>query len=130
MLFNNLNDETIIYGIIAVIFSRWFTYVFFGKKVKGVTETFVYAIATILNMYRETLKFIPLIFGKNYSGITYYDVKGKSNISKVLIANSITLTPKTLYVSEEEDKLIIHRIENDPKKAYSNKNLWDGEEFG
>jgi multicomponent Na+:H+ antiporter subunit E len=65
-----------------------------------------------------------LIILKRYSGLSHIDVKGKSDFEKAAIANSISLTPKTLVLFEEDDKLIVHKVSSNPEEAHRADNIW------
>ena len=129
LLMGDFSDLSIILGFFSVLITLYLTKVFFGRKVIGTVEIFVSAIGIIVEMYKNTFKFIPLIYGKHYSGISYLNVKNKSKVEKAAIANCITLTPKTLFLKEENDKLLIHKVAKTNEEAHSKDGIWDGELF-
>jgi len=129
ILIGDFSDFSIIIGVFFVIISNLITGVFFERKIKGMVEILISTIGTILNMYKTTFQFIPLIFKKHYSGLTFINLKGKTEVEKVVIADCITLTPKTLFVDVDEENLIIHRVENTPENAHSPDGVWEGDLF-
>ena len=129
IMMNDFSDFSIIMGIIFVLFTEYITNIFFDKKIKGTVEIFISSLSTILNMYKSTITFLPLIFKKNHSGLVSYKVKNKSKSQKVAISNSITLTPGTLFVDEFDDYLLIHKIASSEEEAHSKKDVWEGELF-
>jgi multicomponent Na+:H+ antiporter subunit E len=55
-------------------------------------------------------------------GIVKFKTKLKTNYSKMVLANSITLTPGTLSVDVKDDTFYIHWIDvktTDPEQAYT-----------
>lgn len=129
ILIGDFSDFSIIIGIFFVIISNFITGVFFERKIKGMVEILISAIGSILNMYKTAFQFILLVFKKHYSGLTFIDLKEKTDVEKVAIANAITLTPKTLFVDIDDGNLIIHRVEKTPKKAHSSEGVWEGDLF-
>lgn len=129
ILIGDFSDFSIIIGIFFVIISNFITGVFFERKIKGMVEILISTIGSILNMYKTAFQFIPLVIKKHYSGLTFIDLKDKTEVEKVAIADSITLTPKTLFVDVDEGHLIIHRVENTPEKAHSSEGVWEGDLF-
>lgn len=131
VLIGDFSDFSIIIGIFFVVLSNLITGIFFERKIKGMVEILISTIGSILNMYKTAFQFIPLIFKEHYSGLTFIDLKGKTDVEKVAIADAITLTPKTLFVDvdDDNDNLIIHRVENTPEKAHSSKGVWEGDLF-
>ncbi len=62
------------------------------------------------------LQTIRMIMTSKYEiepAIIQFDVSLKSNISKVILANSITLTPGTITVSLEGQTLTVHALDRD-----------------
>ncbi len=129
ILIGDFSDFSIAIGLFFVIISNLITGVFFERKIKGMVEILISTIGTILNMYKTTFQFIPLIFKKHYSGLTFINLKDRTEVEKVAIADCITLTPKTLFVDIDESNLIIHRVENTPEKAHSSDGVWEGDLF-
>lgn len=131
ILIGDFSDFSIIIGVFFVILSNLITGIFFERKIKGMVEILISTIGSILNMYKTTFQFIPLIVKKHFSGLTFIDLKGKTDVEKVAIADAITLTPKTLFVDVDSDNgnLIIHRVENTPEKAHTAEGVWKGDLF-
>lgn len=131
ILVGEITDFSIITGIIFMFITLSITNMFFGKKSTGLIKLLVMTIASILAMYKTAFEFIPLIFGKHYSGISKYNAKNLSKIEKVAIANCITLTPKTLFIDEdkEDNSLIIHQVTRTVKDAHTPEDIWEGELF-
>ncbi|MGM0640739.1 MAG: Na+/H+ antiporter subunit E [Thermotogota bacterium] len=129
ILIGDFSDFSIAIGLFFVIISNLITGIFFERKIKGMVEILISTIGTILNMYKTTFQFIPLIFKKHYSGLTFINLKDRTEVEKVAIADCITLTPKTLFVDVDESNLIIHRVEDTPEKAHSSEGVWEGDLF-
>lgn len=129
ILIGDFSDFSIAIGIFFVIISNLITGIFFERKIKGMVEILISTIGTILNMYKTTFQFLPLIFKKHYSGLTFINLKERTEVEKVAIADCITLTPKTLFVDVDESNLIIHRVEDTPEKAHSSEGVWEGDLF-
>lgn len=129
ILIGDFSDFSIAIGLFFVIISNLITGIFFERKIKGMVEILISTIGTILNMYKTTFQFIPLIFKKHYSGLTFINLKDRTDVEKVAIADCITLTPKTLFVDVDESNLIIHRVEDTPEKAHSSEGVWEGDLF-
>lgn len=45
--------------------------------------------------------------------------EGKSDLAKAMFANSITLTPGTVTVDVEKDRLIVHALQEETSRAHS-----------
>ena len=131
ILVGEVTDFSIITGIIFMFVSVYITNLFYPEKTRGLVKISIMTIGSIIDMYKTTFQFIPLIFKKHYSGLTRFNSKNMTEIEKVAVSNCITLTPKTLFIDEdiEEDSLIIHIVAKSLEEAHSSKDVWEGELF-
>jgi len=124
VLINNFSDLSLILGAFVVIITIRITNLFFKNTTYGTIQILIYGLGSFLKMYKNAFSFLPLIILKRYSGLSHIDVTGRSDFEKAAIANSISLTPKTLVLYEENDKLIVHKVSSTPEKAHSSDNVW------
>ncbi|ABX31309.1 hypothetical protein Pmob_0575 [Petrotoga mobilis SJ95] len=124
VLINDFSDLSLVLGVFVVISTIRITNLFFKNTTYGTIQILVYSLGSLLKMYKNAFAFLPLIILKRYSGLSHIDVKGKSDFEKAAIANSISLTPKTLVLFEEDDKLIVHKVSSNPEEAHRADNIW------
>lgn len=125
----SVNDFSIISGIIITILIVKVSEFFIKSEIKGFVELFISTIGKVLDMYKMTFKTLRYLFTKSYCGLVPVNVENKTNSEKTAIANCITLTPGTMFLLEENNHLIIHRIEKTPEKAHSYEGVWKGDLF-
>ncbi|PNR92543.1 Na+/H+ antiporter subunit E [Petrotoga sp. 9PWA.NaAc.5.4] len=129
VLINDFSDLSIILGISMVFITVKLTNLFFKNTIYGTIQLLIYSIGSILKMYKNTFQFIPLIFYKRHSGITHIDMKGKSDFEKAAISISVTLTPKTLALYEEDETLIIHKVSSNSEEIHEIESEWEEDIF-
>ncbi|AEX84631.1 hypothetical protein XO10_01190 [Marinitoga sp. 1135] len=125
----SLNDISISLGIIISIAVVKISEYFLKEEIKGVVELFISAIGRIIQMYKTTFKMLPFLIKKSYTGLVPVDVNNKTDSEKAAIANCITLTPGTMFIFEENNHLIIHKVDKSPDEAHNPNNVWKGELF-
>ncbi|PLW92694.1 MAG: Na+/H+ antiporter subunit D [Marinilabiliales bacterium] len=101
--------------VIGLLFCRNCTVL---QTVRLTPKSFAYAIAYVFVFLWDLLKSNIDVAGRVLSpslpinpGIVEVKTKLNSNIGKMLLANSITLTPGTLTVDIREDRMYIHWID-------------------
>lgn len=129
VLINDFSDLSIILGISMVFITVKLTNLFFKNTIYGTIQLLVYSIGSILKMYKNTFQFIPLIFYKRHSGIAHINMKGKSDFEKAAISISVTLTPKTLALYEEDETLIIHKVSSNSEDIHEIESKWEEDIF-
>lgn len=102
------------------------------RNLKIFVRFLFYVVWLILEVIKANLSVIRIIFSKNINNnidpvIFEYKTMLNSDLAKMLLANSITLTPGTVTISLINDKLKIHTIKKDGAlsgvKAIENKLL-------
>ncbi|MCI6813356.1 MAG: Na+/H+ antiporter subunit E [Lachnospiraceae bacterium] len=79
-----------------------------------------YAAVLIWEIGKANLVTIRLIISSKYiiePEIIHFRTNLKSRLTRVILANSITLTPGTITVSLEQDELVIHCLDKDMGKG-------------
>lgn len=121
ILNENITAEILIFGLILSGVVTMFSYktirVSRGlekKVIKKLGKIFVYLFILIVEIVKANLDVIKLVLTKNPEiSPTLMPMKSnlKSRISRVALANSITLTPGTITVSMNDNDLLIHAIQ-------------------
>lgn len=121
ILWNNTMDYKIwLYGLIpSVIIVAFFggsVDVFRGAKLtpKGIFFSFVYIFVFIIAMIKSNIDVLLRVLSPKLPirpGIVRVKTKLKSPMARLILANSITLTPGTFVVDIKDDTLYIHWIE-------------------
>jgi len=89
----------------------------------GITYTFIYLFVFFIELLKSNLDVARRVISPSLPikpGIVEVKTNLKSPMGRMILANSITLTPGTLTVDIEEDRLFIHWIEvktADPEQA-------------
>jgi len=117
----NVRPDTIIIGLIFAIAIGLFNKNLFASKrmtfasvVKRASILFYYAIMLLKDIFIANFHVAKIVLSPriNIKPITInYETKLKSDFLRVLLANSITLTPGTLTVSMEDNILEIHCLD-------------------
>ena len=70
---------------------------------------FIYALVLLYEIYAASFKVAVKVFsGRINPRVVHFRTKLKSEIARVLLANSITLTPGTITIEIDEDHLVVH----------------------
>jgi len=122
-----LTVEILIFGIIfaGLIFAFMCKFMNYSiKKDLAYVTIIPLVIEYILVLFWEIIKaniaVIPYMMAgkqKQEPTLVYYQTKLKTKTARVILANSITLTPGTITVNQEGDEYIIHCL---------NKDMFDG----
>lgn len=117
--------EILIFGLVISAVMYWFTCKFLDysiKKdillVKSSGYLFYFAIVLIKEIIIANINVTKFVYSGKYvpePAITYFNPGLESKIARVLLANSITLTPGTVSVSEDEGVFCVHALD----KAYA-----------
>ncbi len=82
------------------------------KKILYIIE---YLIILVIEVIKANISMIKLVLSPSYKEIkpklTYINVDLKKRLSRVALANSITLTPGTITVAINENDYLIHAID-------------------
>jgi len=134
ILWNNSWDlKTWLYGLVIVIpvvllFSGG-TYIFKGVKMnpQSVFYSLQYVIIFIIELTKSNIDVIFRVLDPKLPirpGIVRVKTELKSPLARLILANSITLTPGTFVVDMKEDTIYVHWIDvccdNDPQEITNN----------
>lgn len=117
---NSLNYKTWLYGLLIVIpivlLFRKGTYIFEGVKLtpRGFLYSFQYVGVFIIALIKSNIDVIFRVLSPSLPmrpGIVRVETKLKSPIARMILANSITLTPGTFVVDIQENIIYVHWIE-------------------
>lgn len=122
IIFNgNITLEIVIFGIVIATFMFAFMCKFMDysfKKELNVYKKSIWFLAYVVLLLREIIKanlaIIPKILTVEEEMepvIVKFRTTLKSDFTRMLLANSITLTPGTITVSLEEDEYTIHCLD-------------------
>jgi len=132
-------DILITGGIIALILTLLTTrqhHLFEDLKItpKSIAYTFMYFIIFFIELVKSNLDVIRRVISPKLPinpGIVEVKTKLKSKYARMILANSITLTPGTLTVEVIDDSFFIHWIdvENEDIQEASNKIIKNFEKY-
>lgn len=124
IIFNGqITTEIVIFGIVLAAVMMWFICKFLGYDIR--TEYLVfrmsgYFLRYIAVLFIEIMKanwmVICLIFmsrNELQPALVKFKAPVKSKAARILLANSITLTPGTITVSLEEDEYMVHCLDKE-----------------
>ena len=122
IIFNgNITLEIVIFGVVIATFMFVFMCKFMDysfKKELNVYKKSIWFLAYVILLLREIIKanlaIIPKILTVEEEMepvIVKFRTSLKSDFTRMLLANSITLTPGTITVSLEEDEYTIHCLD-------------------
>ena len=121
ILSGRITSETILFGIVFSALVTMLSYKTLRitkdlekKILKKTGKIIVYLGILVIEMIKANIDIIKLVLSKDPEiSPTLKPMKArlKSRISRVALANSITLTPGTITVTMNENNLLIHAIE-------------------
>lgn len=114
--------EIIIFGLVISLGITSFTYKItrlnmsrekrIAKKLFAILE---YLVILVVEVYKANVGMIEIVLSQNTEELkptlAYFKTDLKSNLSKVALANSITLTPGTITVTMVENEYLIHALD-------------------
>lgn len=124
IIFNgNFTLEIAVFGLIISAAMYWFVCKFMDysiqKDIRILKKSFYivkYIFVLIWEIIKANMATIKMIMSSKYE-IEPVIVKFKTNLktktARVVLANSITLTPGTITVSLEENELVVHCLDKD-----------------
>lgn len=72
----------------------------------------VYVIVLVFNMYVASFKVLwQILRGRINPGVSHFRTRLRSDIARVLLTSSITLTPGTITLQLDDDHLIVHWLD-------------------
>ncbi|MEG0014551.1 MAG: Na+/H+ antiporter subunit E [Clostridium sp.] len=127
LIFNSkITVEIIVFGIIISVTLSWFTSQVMGIKqvtlrtiIKNIFYGLLYVGILIIEIIKANIQIIKLVLSPVIElepSLVYFSTDLKCNWSRVLLANSITLTPGTITVSLEGDKYCVHAMDRNMAK--------------
>lgn len=124
VIFNGrINGEIMIFGIVLTAALFWFLCRFLNYSMKKelrlyqkVPYILLYGIVLMSEIIKSNIQVSKLIISPKYEVVPVmlkFKPDLKSETLRVILANSITLTPGTISVSLKEDYLVIHCLDED-----------------
>lgn len=124
IIFNaNITLEIIIFGLVLSAFVYWFTCKFLEwspKKdllwLKRGGLFIEYLVVLVIEIIKANFATIKMAFSSKYVKepvLVTFKTHIKGNFLRVLLANSITLTPGTITVALEDDVFTVHCLDKD-----------------
>jgi len=116
----NLDFFSLFLGLFFSFAIAFFTYDLFIEKEEVARRNLLpriyllilYPLVLLTKIYLASFKMIiPVISGKINPRIVHFRTRLKSELARVLLANSITLTPGTLSLDLDDDHLIVHWLD-------------------
>ncbi len=122
LIFNGqVTTEILIFGVVIAAVVFWFICKFMGyslrkelKLYRSIGFFLRYALVLIKEIIKANLDVIPRIYTVEEAMepvIVKFRVNLKTDFARVILANSITLTPGTITVSLEENEYTIHCLD-------------------
>lgn len=124
VIFNGrLTLEIAIFGIVISVLIYWFICKFMDwsiqkdlwiGKISGLLIQ--YAFVLLKEIFKANIATIKMIFTEKYERepvLVSFETSLKSRALRVLLANSITITPGTITVSLEDNRYLVHCLDKD-----------------
>lgn len=122
IIFNGrVTTEIVIFGLVIAAFMYAFVCRFMDyspqkdlKVLKKTGQIISYAGVLIWEILKANVTMVKMILSSGYEihpAVVHFKTDLKTKTAKVLLANSITLTPGTITVSLEEDELTVHCLD-------------------
>lgn len=122
IIFNGqVTTEILIFGVVIAAAVFWFVCKFMDYSLKKELKLYRnigffiwYAIVLLKEIIKANLDIIPRIYTVEEEMepvIVKFRTNLKSELARVLLANSITLTPGTITVALEEDEYTVHCLD-------------------
>lgn len=114
LMSSNFNTENVIVGvvvslIVAFIFKK--SFLLNAPNLSNIFYFFVYVFILLFEIIKANLQVAMVVLSPKInvnSKIISHKITLKSKIARLVLANSITLTPGTLSVDIEGDELFVH----------------------
>lgn len=115
-----LSSFSIFLGFIFSFFIAFLTYSIFIEKeevarralIPRVYFIFIYLIILVFKIYIASFKMISAVISGNINPrIVHFRTRLRSEFARVILANSITLTPGTITIDLDEDHLVVHWLD-------------------
>ena len=115
--------EILIFGIVISAVLFWFMCRFLDYNIRK--EILLFHLAPLFARYfwvlvKEIVKANVSVFKLIYSpelqpepAVVYFDTRLRSGIARVMLADSITLTPGTITISVENDRFCVHCLDKE-----------------
>lgn len=122
ILNGKVTPEILIIGVIVDLIVCWFVYGMMEQSVKveamvwkRIGKILVYLFKLILEVYWANLDVIQRVLGnqKQEPCLVFFTVPFKTNMARVALANSITLTPGTITCSMVGNYYCVHALDKE-----------------
>ncbi len=124
ILFNGRADfDVLVSGAFAALLVYAFTWKIVGlspkRELAGWKRAWKYLCYfgyLLVEIYKANVQTLGLVFNPKAElepQLVRYKTGCREDYSRVLLANSITLTPGTITVSQDEDELVIHALDRE-----------------
>ena len=121
MLFTwSLDPGSLVAGIVSSLVVAWFTYSIFVDESEAARRAhlprphyfIVYLVVLVFNMYVASFQVLwQILRGKINPGIVHFRTRLKTDIARVALTSSITLTPGTITLDLTDDHLVVHWLD-------------------
>lgn len=121
ILNGKITTEILIFGIVISAAMYYFTCKFLDYSIKkdmlfakSAGYLFVFACVLVKEIVIANINVSKFVYSAKYvpePAICYFNPKLESGIARVLLANSITLTPGTVTVSEDDGVFCVHALD-------------------
>jgi len=113
--------EIVLIGLVIMVPVYWFACRFFEWSIQKEIKYFKvfiwsirYVFVLLVEIIKANLQVMKLILSNRVEvepKVTEFNVKLKENSSRVLLANSITLTPGTITVKMDDEHYLVHGLD-------------------
>ena len=82
--------------------------------IRKIPKTLKYIFTLLIEIFKANVGVMHFILSPKYEvepQLVYFKTRLKKDVERVMLANSITLTPGTITVSMEEDLLCVHCLD-------------------
>ena len=115
--------EIFLIGAVICAALYWFICKFMGYSIKGdiraakkIVQVIAYIVTVVVEVIKANGQVIHFILSSKYEiqpKLVRFKTDLKKDVSRVTLANCITLTPGTITVSLEEDEYLVHCLDEE-----------------
>ncbi len=123
--------DVLVLGVLVTALALLFAYKFCGwspsrelKYLKAAPQALAFLGLLFISIVKANFSVIAVIFtGKKSPCLRTFRTKLKTRAARVLLANSITLTPGTVTVTLEDDILTVHCLRKDMAESLADSDI-------
>lgn len=121
LLNGKITKEILLFGLVIAAAIFWFVCKFMDHSIrkemmlyKSIGQFILYFLILLREIFIANINVLKLVYSPKYvpePGLVYFKTDLKTGLAKVMLANSITLTPGTITVSLKDDEFCVHCLD-------------------